>query len=91
MIDFIKRAANAAKTTITSFIERCVKHTEAIAILTLSAVGLNVLLGELPFYWTLPMWIEAPMVIPVLSVLAISGMVKLMQFRVLNRATPATA
>jgi hypothetical protein len=52
------------------------KHLFGIAILTFASYGVTALLTELPFYITLPFWIEAPMVIPVIAVIFIGLLVK---------------
>lgn len=69
--DLIKNAISSAYHTVKDFIKGCYEHWETTAILVLSAIGISSLLGELPFYLTLPMWIEAPMIIPLLGVLLI--------------------
>ncbi len=73
---FMKRAYVAAKRRVVNFVRGIYRHTEAIVILILASLGLNARLGEGPFYWLLPPWIEAPLVIPVLAVLGISWLVK---------------
>lgn len=86
LINFTKRTFRAAKRKVVNFVTGCVKHTETIVVLSLSAVGLNALAGEMPFLVALPMWVEATMVIPVLSVLTIGLLVKSAEYRALNRA-----
>jgi len=86
LISFTKRAFRAAKRKVVNFIKGTVRHAETVAVLSLSAVGLNALAGEVPFLYSLPMWIEGTMVIPVLSVLVIIGLVKSAEYRALNRA-----
>lgn len=89
LINFTKRTARSAVRKIKSFITGTVRHAESVALLSMSAVGLNALAGELPFMYALPMWIEATMVIPVLSVLAVVVLVKSAEYRSLNRAIRA--
>lgn len=69
--NFVLAAAHACYDKVVSFVRGVFTHTEAIIITGLAALGLNALLGELPFIFMMPMWIEAAMVIPVLSVLII--------------------
>lgn len=88
---FCVQAFAAAKNTVKNFFIGCYRHTETIAILVLASLGANALIGELPFLMTLPMWIESPMVIPVLAVLAISLLVKSAEWRAQRRMTHATA
>lgn len=82
---FIRKAAAKAVDKVLKFFVGVYHHAEAITILTLAAIGLNALLGELPFIFMLPMWIEATMVIPVLAVVIISLMVKFMEWRMIRR------
>lgn len=63
-IDTVKNA----KKKIIDFFKGFYNNFESVGILTLSSFGISALLGELPFWLTLPMWIEAPMVIPFISV-----------------------
>lgn len=63
-IDTLKNA----KTKVIDFFKGFYNNFESVGILTLSSFGISALLGELPFWLTLPMWIEAPMVIPFISV-----------------------
>ena len=86
LINFTKRAARSAARKITEFVRGTVRHAETVAVLSLSAVGLNALAGELSFIYSLPMWIESTMVIPVLSVIAIALLIKSAEYRALNRA-----
>lgn len=82
---FVTDVVKAAKNKIVWFFKGVYHHAEAITILTLAAFGLNVLVGELPFIFMLPMWIEAPLVIPTLAVVAVSLIVKLMEWRAIRR------
>lgn len=86
LINFAKRTTHAAVRKVKSFITGTVRHAESVALLSLSAVGLNALAGELPFMFALPMWIESTMVLPVLSVLMVALLIKSAEYRALNRA-----
>ena len=88
--DFVKGVAKAAYHKVKNFFVGVWRHAEAVAILTLAAFGLNVLLGEIPFVFALPMWIEAPLVIPVLAVTIISLIVKFAEWRARRRIAKAT-
>lgn len=88
---FTKKVFCAAKDKVVDFVEGCYHHAEAITILTLSALGLNALLGELPFLIALPMWVEAALVIPVISVLLIAGLTRSAEWRTNRRARKALA
>lgn len=82
---FTTNTIAVASNKVFEFGNSMIQHTEAVVVLSLSAVGLNALAGELPFAYALPMWIEAPLVIPVLSVLAISILIKSAEFRAIRR------
>lgn len=82
---FCKEIVHAAGRKILWFVKGTYEHAEAIAVLTLASIGLNLMLGEMPFIFTLPMWIEAPLVIPVLSVVVIGLLVKFMEWRSIRR------
>lgn len=65
---FCKDVYVSAKNAVISFFKGVYHHAESITILTLSSFGLSALLGEVPFWVALPWWIEAAMVIPLISV-----------------------
>lgn len=73
---FIRKVVHLTVQKVKSLARSFKDHTEAITILSLSAVGANVMLGEVPFMWTTPMWLEAPMLIPVVSILLVSLLVR---------------
>lgn len=89
---FTEKVANFF-TTVVEFAYKRVKgffvsiyqNFESIIVLTLSAIGLTALLSELPFIWTLPMWIEATMVIPVCAVIIITVLMKIGEWRAARR------
>lgn len=72
---FLVEMARYAKDKVVNTATEAYRHWEAVCILVLAGIGLNGLLGELVFQFILPMWIEAPMVIPVLAVLAIGALI----------------
>lgn len=82
---FCKEVAIAAKNKVVNFVKGFYHHAESVAILTLSSLGLSALIGELPFWIALPWWVEAPMIIPVLSVFIIFGLVTLGEKRTQRR------
>lgn len=85
MANFTKRAVRSAAKTVVGFAVGVARHAETITVLSLSAIGANVLLSELPFYVALPMWIEGALIIPVLSVLIVSMLIKAGEFRAKRR------
>jgi len=88
-LSFVKNVAVFAKKKVVNFATGFYNHAESIAILTLSSFGLSALIGEIPFWLTLPWWIEATMVIPVISVLIIYGLVALGEKRTKKRLSRA--
>lgn len=91
MFKFIRKTVRKAVTKTVEFVKGAFRHAEATAILTFSAIGLTSLIGEMPFVYALPMWIEAPMVIPVASVLAIILLLKSAEFRAQRRGLVVAA
>lgn len=83
--EFCLEALSVAVAKITGFVSGVYKHIETISVLVLASLGLNALLSEIPFFWTLPLWIESPMVIPVLAVLGVFLLVKLGERRAIKR------
>lgn len=85
-------ATDVAKKTwykVKVFFKGLAQHAEAVTILSLAAVGLNTLIGELPFLFALPMIFEAALVIPVLSVITVSLLAKSAEKRAQNRTALA--
>lgn len=79
---FVMEGSKAFWAALKKFFSDVYNHAEAIVLLILSSIGLNLLLQEIPFYVALPMWVEAAMVIPVLSVIG----VQLLTWSASNRA-----
>jgi hypothetical protein len=84
-LSFIKNVSIFAKKKVVDFATGFYNHVESIGVLTLSAFGLSALLGEIPFWVTLPWWIETAMVIPVISVLTIYTLVTIGEKRTKKR------
>ena len=78
---FIKDVAVAAKNRVVSFVKGLYHHTEGIVIVLLATLGVNVIYSQAPFLYTLPLWVEATMVIPVLSVFTVFLLIKAMEWR----------
>lgn len=85
MFKFIKRVAVAAYNGVKNFLSDCVHHTEAAVLLVASSLGINALLTEVPMMYALPMFFEATMVIPVLSVVITLLLIKSAEWRSLRR------
>ena len=93
MLKFIKSVIKGIKDAVIETAKSIVYNFEAVIILTLSSIGLTFLLSELPFMISIPLWIElavtTQMILPVLSVLIITGLVMLMNWRLSCSAQPA--
>jgi len=70
-ITFIEDVVKATKNTIVNFFKGIWHHWESVSILILASFGLDALLGEIPFWFSMPMWIEASMVTPVIATMLI--------------------
>lgn len=98
----VARAGKAVSRFVTGFINaftrKCVdvvvgtyRNFEAIVLLTLAALGATSILSMMPFYFTMPLWIEGPMVIPVLAVMVVSMFLALMDYRIRRREAVTVA
>jgi hypothetical protein len=81
----VKDVYVSGRDKIVNFLKNIYHHAEAITVMILASLGLNSLLGEVPFYFTLPMWVEPQMVIPVASVIGIGLLVGLSSWRAKRR------
>lgn len=81
VINFIKEVVTTAEKKVVSFFKGLWDHLASVAVITLAPIGLSSLIGELPFIYLLPMWVEGPLVIPVFSVLAIAGLLKIAEWQ----------
>lgn len=82
---FVVKVCKIAGIKIKNFVIGFWQNLETIIVITLSAIGLTALLSQLPFIWTLPLWIEATMVIPVISVIIISILLRIGEWRTVRR------
>jgi len=89
--DFVIRVVVLSTKKVIDFVKGCFRHAEAITILVLSSLGVNALLSEIPFYLTLPMWVEITMVIPVISVILIMILTRSATWRAERRENFAVA
>lgn len=67
-INFVTDVVVAAKNTVVDFFVGLYHNAESTIILILSSIGLSALLAEIPFWFTVPFWFEAFLVIPFISV-----------------------
>lgn len=81
MFQFIKKLFKAVVKTITSWFKETVNNAEATVILITASLGLTAIISELPFIIALPLWMEATMVAPILSILTILFLIQIIKFR----------
>ncbi len=80
-IKFVEKTLDVAIHKVKDFFIGVYRHAESITVLTLASMGLSSLIGEIPFWITLPMWVEAPMVIPFLAVLVVWLLMEFAEWR----------
>lgn len=83
--NFVHEATDYAVDKIIQFAKGVWEHLEGITLLILSSFGLNALLSELPFIFTLPLWIEGAWVIPIIAIILVSLLCKLAEWRRIRR------
>lgn len=77
----ISRIYMSGRDRTVGFVEDLFKHAEAVSILVLATIGVGILLEGIPLFLLLPLWIEASIAIPIISVLIITFLVKLSAWR----------
>lgn len=82
---FIVKVCRVAVKSVRDFIIGCWTHAETIAVLTLASFGATALIGEIPFYFALPMWVEQGLIVPVAAVMIILTLLKLAEWRAKRR------
>lgn len=87
--NFVVKVFKRTREKIVDFFVGFYRHFESVSLLTLSSFGLSALLGELPFWLTLPWWIEAPMVIPFISICIVLMLIKMGETRAKRRIAVA--
>lgn len=78
---FIKKVAKAMWRTIASFVKDTVNNAEATILLCTSAVGVSAIIGKQAMVYQLPAFINAPMVIPMISIAFVVLLTYSMQWR----------
>jgi hypothetical protein len=78
---FIGRIVISALNAIKRLFIEIVTNAEAVIILSFSAIGLTTILAEIPFHYALPAFLDATMVIPVISVTFILILITIMNLR----------
>ena len=80
-MQFVKRIFKAIWTTIKNAIVDLFHNFESVLILSASAVGVSAILQQIPFHYALPAFVDAPLFIPVVSVLFIMLLVSIYSWR----------
>jgi hypothetical protein len=80
-MNFIKRILKAIWRTVKNAVIDLFSNIESVVILSASAIGVSAILQQLPFHYTLPAIIDAPMIIPIVSVLFILLLVSIYSWR----------
>lgn len=70
---------------VVSFCKTAYYYGESVLILLFASFGLSALLGEMPFYFTMPLWVESSMFMPVVAALIILFLVWNAQRRGIKR------
>lgn len=81
IINFVKKVAIVALRTIREAIVDLVSNFEATIILCLATLGTSALISQYSYTIALPAIIEAPMVVPVISVILISTLILSIHWR----------
>jgi len=85
---FLKRISRFISKVIASTFKNIIKtvkdlivNIDSIALLTIAAIGMTKILSDLPFSYSLPLWIETPLVIPIISVFTIYILTQIITWR----------
>lgn len=81
LASFIMKVGTNVKDGCIKFVKDVYHHAEGAVLLVAASLGINTVLGEIPFMFALPLWLEATMVIPVLAVLIVLMLVKSAEWR----------
>jgi len=90
-IAFVKEIVEVVVHKVVDFFKGVYHHFETVVILVLATFGLANLIGELPFMFTLPMWVESAFLAPVLAVIIIKSLIKLSEWRMARREAKIVA
>lgn len=80
-LKFLKDIGTGIYEKVTDFVKGCINHVGGIVMLGSAVVGLTYLIGELPFLYMLPAFVEGPMFAPVVAALIVWGLCKLMKWQ----------
>lgn len=80
-MNFIKNVFTATWRTIKNTIRSILNNFEPLIIMSASAVGVAAILQQVPFHYSVPLWMDAPLVLPFIAVLFIMSLVSIYQWR----------
>ena len=81
ILNFLKNMCLSAFRTTKNIVIDMFNNAEAVILLSAASIGFTAILTEIPFHITVPMWIDAPMVLPFMSVLIVLTIVTIMEKR----------
>ena len=81
IINFVRRVAKATVSSIVEAIKDTINNAEATIILTTSMLGISALIGRQAMITALPAFLNAPMVIPVVSTMIVILLTMSIQWR----------
>ena len=80
-LNWIKRMFMSALNSIKGMVIDLISNAEAAVILTFSAIGITTILSELPFHYALPAFVDAAMVLPIISIFIVLTLITIMSWR----------
>lgn len=79
--NFVKKVVRVTVRTFKDIVKDILDNAEATVILCAASIGVSAVASRYAMVTALPAFIDAPMVIPVLSILFITSLVLSMQWR----------
>lgn len=79
--NFCKKVVTTAIKTFKEFVVEIVQNAEATVILCAASIGVSAVVARYAMVTSMPAFLDAPMVIPVLSVMVIIALTMSMQWR----------
>lgn len=81
IINFIKKILVNIFNSLKNLIINILSNIESVIILLFASIGLTTILAEIPFHYALPAFIDAPLIIPIVSIMLITGLVQVIIIR----------
>ena len=81
MFRFLKKILISAFKTFTNFVKSLYNNAAGVCLLAGSAIGFTKLATELPFIVSMPLWIEATMVAPIIGIASVFILIQLMNLQ----------